>query len=45
MNLNALLTRLREYGVTLDVNKCIFSKTEKEFIGHKITQDGILPLD
>ncbi|KAG7304531.1 hypothetical protein JYU34_011480 [Plutella xylostella] len=45
-NLNLLETVLkifREYGLTLNLKKCHFLKSEIEFLGYKITQDGIKP--
>ena len=35
-NLTKLLERLRENGVTLNKEKCIFNKREMEFLGYKI---------
>lgn len=40
-----LFERFSEHGVTINVKKSIFEKTEMEFLGHKITRKGILPID
>ena len=40
-----LFERFAEYGVTINLKKCLFEQTEMEFLGNKITSDGILPLE
>lgn len=36
--------RLRDYGLSINVSKCVFGKSEVKFLGHLITVDGIKPL-
>lgn len=36
--------RFREYGITINLEKCEFAKTEITFLGHLVTVDGIKPL-
>ena len=43
--MHQLLTRFRENGVTLNVDKCIFKKQTIEFLGHKIGPQGIQPVE
>ena len=44
-NLHMLLNKLMEHGVTLNKEKCVFNQTEVECLGHKISKDGISPLE
>ena len=37
----AVLNRLEEAGLTLNRDKCEFSKTEVKFLGHILSQDGV----
>ena len=39
--LEAVLRRLEEHGVTLNLEKCEFAKENVEFLGHVIGKDGI----
>ena len=39
-----LLERFEKYGVTVNVRKCLFERKEMDFLGHRITKDGIRPL-
>ena len=39
--LKAVLERLQEKGVTLNSDKCEFSKTKLKFLGHLLDQNGI----
>lgn len=41
--LNIVLTRLKEYNVALNESKCLFGVTELEFLGHKLSANGIKP--
>lgn len=41
--LRQTLERLQEAGLTLNGDKCIYSQTELEFLGHKLTANGIDP--
>lgn len=42
---NMALDTLNDLGVTLSVNKCEFLKSEITFYGHKISSEGIRPLE
>lgn len=44
-NLEQIFMRLRHYNLKLNPQKCKFFRTEVAFLGHKITNDGILPDD
>ena len=37
----AVLTRLEEAGLTLNREKCEFSRREVKFLGHILSQDGV----
>ena len=39
-----LFQRFVEYGVTINLKKSEFEKTEMDFLGHHVTKQGILPL-
>ena len=39
--LDAALKRIQEAGVTLNSEKCFFSRKEVKFLGHVINKDGI----
>ncbi|KAJ6648539.1 Retrovirus-related Pol polyprotein [Pseudolycoriella hygida] len=38
-----VLQRLKEYNVKLNESKCIFGVTELNFLGHRLSADGIKP--
>ena len=42
-SLTAVLERLKTNGVTLNMEKCEFFKSELTFLGHRIDTDGIKP--
>ena len=42
--LERLLTVLDENGITLNLKKCIFRKSELEFLGHVVSAEGIRPI-
>ena len=44
-NLMAILKRLEENGITLNVDKCQFYKSELTFFGLRFTGDGISPTE
>lgn len=44
-NLKAVLQRFRECGVKIRKDKCSFRKSEVSYLGHKITSDGLQPLE
>ena len=39
--LEAVLQRIQSAGVTLDLDKCEFSKDQLKFLGHIINKDGV----
>lgn len=41
--LNALLSRLEEHGLTINKAKCEFGQTMVRFMGHQLSENGILP--
>ncbi len=41
--LNAVLTRLEEYGLTVKQSKCKFLQTQVTYLGHVISERGISP--
>ena len=43
-HLKQLFERFDEYGVVINVNKCVFGVDHVEFLGHFVTADGIKPL-
>jgi len=43
-HLDALFTRLSEYGIVINPSKCIFGTSSIEFLGHQISAHGISPL-
>ena len=42
-NLKAVLIRMQENNMTLNIKKCVFRVTEIEYLGHILTQEGIKP--
>ncbi|XP_037503479.1 uncharacterized protein LOC119378389 [Rhipicephalus sanguineus] len=44
-HLRLLLKRLDEHGLVLKPQKCIFGVEALDFLGHRITPQGILPLE
>lgn len=44
-NLRKVFERLRHYNLKLNASKCKFFRTEVTYLGHKITDRGILPDD
>lgn len=43
-HLNLLFTKLKEYGLCINVEKCQFGKSSIEFLGFMLSKDGIKPL-
>lgn len=44
-HIRIVLDKLKEYGLTISVEKCQFGKTEVTYLGHRINANGIKPLD
>ena len=42
-NLRMVLNRLREYGLKLKQSKCEFFAKDLEFLGHRISPEGVKP--
>lgn len=43
--LMAVLNRLEEFGLTINEAKCEFGQKIVKFMGHKLSESGILPTD
>lgn len=43
-HLRAVFSRLQQYGLTINLSKCQFGKSEINFLGHLVNKDGIQPL-
>ena len=43
-HLRLLFQRLREYGLVINISKCQFGLDTLNFLGHRITCTGIMPL-
>ncbi|CAH2226313.1 jg18631 [Pararge aegeria aegeria] len=44
-HLRQVFTRLREYGMVINVSKCVFGAPEVTFLGYHISESGTKPLD
>lgn len=42
-HLNVLFQRLREFGIVINVVKCVFGASEVVFLGHHISREGLAP--
>lgn len=43
-DLKTVFKRLEDYGVVLNVEKCIFGQSEVKFLGHMVSSTGLSPL-
>ncbi|GFR28647.1 hypothetical protein TNCT_4131 [Trichonephila clavata] len=43
-HVRAVFQKLNEYGLTINVSKCVFGVPEISFLGHLVTKNGIKPL-
>ncbi len=43
-HLREVFSRLREAGLVINAEKCVFAATAVEFLGHKVTAGGVEPL-
>lgn len=43
-HLRQVFERLNTYGITINLAKCDFGKTELDFLGYRVTKDGLQPL-
>ena len=44
-HLTCVFDRLKKYGLSLNVAKCIFGKENVEFLGYEVNKDGIKPVN
>lgn len=44
-HLRQVFTRLQEYGMVINVSKCVFGAPEVTFLGYRISESGTKPLD
>lgn len=44
-HLRALFSRLNEYGVVVNVQKCTFGQPQVTFLGYSVSGEGVRPLD
>lgn len=45
VHVREVLSRLNKYGITINMAKCEFGKSELNFLGFRVSKDGIRPLD
>lgn len=44
-HLRQVFTRLRNYGMVINVSKCVFGASAVTFLGYRISESGTIPLD
>lgn len=44
-HLHQIFTRMRDYGVLINVNKCVFGSSEVTFLGYTISEKGTKPME
>lgn len=44
-HINELFKRFDELGVTINLSKCLFGQAEIDFLGYRVTSEGIRPLE
>ncbi|KAI5755581.1 hypothetical protein M8J77_018107 [Diaphorina citri] len=44
-HLEMFFSRLQEYKLTINLEKCQFLKSSVEFLGHMVSSDGVVPLE
>lgn len=44
-HINEIFKRFQEYGVTINLNKSEFGRPEINFLGYRVTANGIQPLE
>ncbi|XP_063369336.1 retrovirus-related Pol polyprotein from transposon 412 [Cydia amplana] len=42
-HLRAILSRLEDYGITINPSKCVFGQPSVKFLGYEVSKDGIRP--
>uniref|UniRef100_A0A5S6QYE8 RNA-directed DNA polymerase n=1 Tax=Trichuris muris TaxID=70415 RepID=A0A5S6QYE8_TRIMR len=43
-HLEILFSRLQQFSIVINVQKCVFGATELDFLGHRVNEHGIQPL-
>jgi hypothetical protein len=43
-HLRLVFERLRKFGITINLNKCVFGASEVHYLGYRISKDGTQPL-
>ena len=43
IHLRQLFERLAEYGLVVNPQKCVLGQSSLDFLGHRVTSDGIHP--
>lgn len=44
-HLNAVFQRFDEFGITINISKCVFGVSKLDFLGFEVSTDGARPLD
>lgn len=44
-HLHQIFSRMRDYGVLININKCVFGASEVDFLGYNISAKGTKPLE
>lgn len=44
-HLNVVFQRFNEFGVTINISKCVFGVSKIDFLGFQVSTDGVRPLD
>lgn len=44
-HLNTVFKRFNDYGVTINVSKCVFGQSKLDFLGFEVSAEGVRPLD
>lgn len=42
-HLREVFSRLQQHNLSINISKCVFGKTEIDFLGHRVTSNGIYP--
>lgn len=44
-HLRLVFERLRRFGMTINLSKCVFGKEKVQFLGHMVSAEGICPIE
>lgn len=44
-HLKAIFERFNEFGITINISKCVFGVSKLSFLGFEVSADGVRPLD